>query len=282
MKLLKVIFLITLILNAHTLTRFEKIQLLKTLDKLSVRQDPKKVENSKFALETAAAVVALACAIYQVAVFLFGYRKTVVFHDIPMERGFDEFDSKAIVHFAANIPKSKLEKVKKVYKSVLDIKENDKENNEMIEHMFEFIEFEDMNGWGKQDILYKVKSDNSRVSYGSILARHDTSQNGNDLFHFFLVTTQAKFKLAPKLQMKVTTSGFGVVSNKVESEIVEIPSSITPEDVQSVFYFYNFICLKQMANYFGQKFEYPKIKLNDKSKKKGKDDDDDDYDDDDE
>jgi hypothetical protein len=82
--------------------------------------------------------------------------------------------------------------------------------------------------------------------------------------------------------MKVTTSGFGVVSNKVESEIVEIPSSITPEDVQSVFYFYNFICLKQMANYFGQKFEYPKIKLNDKSKKKGKDDDDDDDDDDDE
>ena len=281
MKLLKVIFLITLILNAHTLTRFEKIQLLKTLDKLSVRQDPKKVENSKFALETAAAVVALACAIYQVAVFLFGYRKTVVFHDIPMERGFDEFDSKAIVHFAANIPKTKLERVKKVYKSVLDIKENDKENNEMIEHMFEFIEFEDMNGWGKQDILYKVKSDNSRVSYGSILARHDT-QNGKDLFHFFLVTTQAKFKLAPKLQMKVTTSGFGVVSNKVESEIVEIPSSITPEDVQSVFYFYNFICLKQMANYFGQKFEYPKIKLNDKSKKKGKDDDDDDDDDDDE
>ena len=272
MKLLKVLFLITLIFNAQTtLTRYEKIQLLKSLEELSEPVPSKPGNNLRGnvvdPITAAAGIVALACAIYQVAVFLFGYRKTVDFYDIPMERGFDEFDSKAIINYVHSIRKGKLPKVKKIYKEVLGIKPNDRENNEMIDHMFEFIEFEDMNGWGKQDILFKLNSDRSRVSYGSILARHEDT-NGVDLFHFFLLTTEAKFKMAAKLQMKVTTTGFGIVSNNVESEIVEIPSSITPEDVQSVFYFYNFLCLKQMANYFGQKFEYPKIELNDKSKKK--------------
>ena len=270
MKLFKVLFLITLIFNAQTtLTRYEKIQLLKSLEELSEPVVTKPGDNLREndVILAAAGVVALACAIYQVGVFLFGYRKTVDFYDIPMERGFDEFDSKAIINYIHSVPKKKLPRVKNVYKQVLGIQANDKENNEMVDHMFEFIEFEDMNGWGKQDILFKLNSDRSRVSYGSILARHEDI-NGVDLFHFFLLTTEAKFKMAAKLQMKVTTTGFGIVSNNVESEIVEIPSSITPEDVQSVFYFYNFICLKQMANYFGQKFEYPKIELNDKSKKK--------------
>ena len=256
MKLLKVLFLITLIFNAQTtLTRYEKIQLLKSLEELSEPVPSKPGNNLRGnvvdPITAAAGIVALACAIYQVAVFLFGYRKTVDFYDIPMERGFDEFDSKAIINYVHSIRKGKLPKVKKIYKEVLGIKPNDRENNEMIDHMFEFIEFEDMNVWAKQDILFKTKSDKSNVRYASILAGHEVI-NKIDIFHLFLVTTNAKFKLAPSLKMKVTTSGFGIVSNKVESEIVEVPNSITPEDIQSVFYFFNFICLKQMANYFGK------------------------------
>jgi hypothetical protein len=166
MKLLKVLFLITLIFNAQTtLTRYEKIQLLKSLEELSEPVPSKPGNNLRGnvvdPITAAAGIVALACAIYQVAVFLFGYRKTVDFYDIPMERGFDEFDSKAIINYVHSIRKGKLPKVKKIYKEVLGIKPNDRENNEMIDHMFEFIEFEDMNGWGKQDILFKLKSDNS-------------------------------------------------------------------------------------------------------------------------
>ena len=274
MKFLKVIFLISLILSVETeLTRYEKIELLKSLDKyLNTPEISYKEENNlrvDVALTTISAIVAAACALYKVGVFLFGYKKTVVFHDIPMEKGFDYFDSTAIIHYAYKVPLSKMENVKKVYKKILDIQLNDKENNEMIDHMFEFIEFEDMNGWGKQDILFKTKSDKSNVKYASILAGHEVI-NKIDIFHLFLVTTNAKFKLAPSLKMKVTTSGFGITTKKVKSEIIEFPSSVTPEDIQSVFYFFNFICLKQMANYFGQKFEYPKIQLNDKSKKKKK------------
>jgi len=275
MKFIKVLFLITLILSVETeLTRYEKIELLKSLDKYLKKPEKnsyKKLNNlrSDIALTTIAAIVGAACAIYKVGVYLFGYKKTVEFNDIPMERGFEYFDSKAIVHYADSVPLSKMENVKKIYKIVLDIQKNDKENNAMIDHMFQFIEFEDMNGWGKQDILFKTKSDKSRVSYASILAGHEVI-NKKDIFHLFLVSTKAKFKLAPALKMKVTTSGFGVTTKKVKSEIIEIPNSVTPQDIQSVFYFFNFFSIKQMANYFGKSFEYPKIQLNDKSKKKKK------------
>ncbi len=272
MKFLKVLFLITLILSVETeLTRYEKIELLKSLDKyLNKPEISNKEENSlraDIALTTIAAIVAAACAIYKVGVFLFGYKKTEVFYDIPMEKGFDYFDSTAIIHFADSVPSSKLSNVKNVYKKVLGISSNDKENNNLIDHMFQYIQFSDMEGWGKQDILYQTKSDKSNVRYASILAGHEVTNN-KDVYHLFLVTTRAKFKLAPALKMKVTTSGFGVTTKKVKSEIIEFPSSVTPEDIQSVFYFYNFISIKQMAQYFGKHFEYPKIKLNDKSKKK--------------
>ena len=119
--------------------------------------------------------------------------------------------------------------LKKYIKKFLDIQLNDKENNEMIDHIFEFIEFEDMNDWGKQVILFKTKSDKSNVRYASILAGHEVI-NKIDIFHLFLVTTTAKFKLAPSLKMKVTTSGFGITTKKVKNEIIEFQSSVTPED----------------------------------------------------
>ena len=68
-----------------------------TLDKYLKKPEKnsyKKLNNlrSDIALTTIAAIVGAACAIYKVGVYLFGYKKTVEFNDIPMERGFEYFD----------------------------------------------------------------------------------------------------------------------------------------------------------------------------------------------
>ena len=74
------------------------------------------------------------------------------------------------------------------------------------------------------------------------------------------MSTSATFRLRKKLQMKVTHEGFGIVANKLTSEIVEKPESMTQYDLDSIVKFYNFICLKAMANYVGVKYELPKLK----------------------
>ena len=59
--------------------------------------------------------------------------------------------------------------------------------------------------------------------------------------------------------MKVTHEGFGIVSNKVRSELYEKETPIIQQDLDDIIKFFNFVCLKAMANYFGQKFEFPKL-----------------------
>ena len=267
MKLLKVIFLITLISLSNTeevLSRYEEIQYLKSLESLQEKgiDEIKMGENLRgnIALTTIAAVVTVACTLYKIGTALFGYRKSEVLHDIPMERGFNEFDSRTLIHYIQDVPIGSLKRVKKVYKRILGITEADQENAELFEHLFENIEYEELGLWAKQDVFYKTNSDNGKVNYASILAGHQ-EKNGKDLASLFLVYTKGAFKLAPKLQMRVTTSGFGLASSKVKSEIKEIPESIRPEDLNSFFYFYNFISLKKMADYFHIKFEYPKIQI---------------------
>ena len=266
MKFLKVFLFIYLIFSVEThLTYQEKMKALESLKELSESYQvvPSKDGNLRKELEpitTAALIVAAVCALYRVAVFLFGYHKTVDYIDIPMERGFDYFYSDSLVHYVYDIPKEKIERVKAVYCNVLGIAPNDQKNRNLMNDLFDYIEFQDMGGWGKQDILYQPITNRRQVHYASVVAlRSICDKTKKEVYHFILMTTSATFSLAKTLQMKVTHEGFGVVSNKVRSELYERDTPIIQQDLDDIIKFFNFVCLKAMASYFGQKFEFPKL-----------------------
>ena len=127
-----------------------------------------------------------------------------------------------------------------------------------MDNIFDYIEFQDMAGWSKQDILYQTKQTPNSVRYGSVVAKKDII-NGKTVYHFLLMTTSSSFKLAKTLQMKVTHEGFGIVANKITSELVENETHIVQQDFDDIIKFYNFVCLKAMATYFNQKFDFPKL-----------------------
>ena len=266
MKFLKVFLFIYLIFSVEThLTYQEKMKALESLKELSESYHvvPSKEGNLRKEIDpitAAALIVAAVCALYKVAVFLFGYHKTVDYIDIPMERGFDYFYSDSLVNYVYDIPKEKIERVKAVYCNVLDITPNDKKNRDLMDNIFDYIEFQDMGGWGKQDILYQPITNRRQVHYASVVAlRSISDKTKKEVYHFILMTTSATFSLAKTLQMKVTHEGFGVVSNKVRSELYERDTPIIQQDLDDIIKFFNFVCLKAMASYFGQKFEFPKL-----------------------
>ena len=268
MKFLKVFLFIYLIFSVETqLTYQEKMKALESLKELSESYHvvPSKEGNLRKEVDpitTAAAIVAVVCALYKVAVFLFGYHKTVEYIDIPMERGFDYFYSDSLVNYVYDIPAEKVDRVKNTYCNVLDIKPNDKENRDLMDNLFDFIKYQDAGGWGKQDILFKPIIHKHYVHYASVIASRTISdKTKKEVYHFILMTTSATFSLAKSLRMKVVHEGFGVVSNKIRSELVEKDTPIIQEDLNDIIAFFNFVCLKAVANYFGQKFEFPKIKL---------------------
>jgi len=161
MKFLKVFLFIYLIFSVEThLTYQEKLKALESLKELSESYHvvPSKEGNLRKEIDpitAAALIVAAVCALYKVAVFLFGYHKTVDYIDIPMERGFDYFYSDSLVHYVYDIPEENINRVKNAYCNVLDIASNDKKNRDLMDDVFDYIQELDANGWGKQDILYK-------------------------------------------------------------------------------------------------------------------------------
>ena len=266
MKFLKVFLFIYLIFSVEThLTYQEKLKALESLKELSESYHvvPSKEGNLRKEIDpitAAALIVAAVCALYKVAVFLFGYHKTVDYIDIPMERGFDYFYSDSLVHYVYDIPEDKVNRVKSTYCNVLDIAANDKKNRDLMDDVFDYIQFQDSGGWGKQDVLYKPLIKKHQVQYASVIALRSISDKTKKVvYHFILMTTSATFSLAKTLQMKVTHEGFGVVSNKVRSELFERDTPIIQKDLDDIVKFFNFVCLKAMAKYFGQKFEFPKL-----------------------
>ena len=236
---------------------------LESLKKLSISHELAQSKDGNLRKEidpitTAALVVAAVCAIYKVAVFLFGYHKTVDYIDIPMERGFEYFNSEAIVNYVYDIPLEKVKKVQQTYSKVLDILPYDKKNNDLMNDLFDYIEFQEMAGWSKQDLLYQTKQSPNYVRYASVVAKKDVI-NGKTVYHFLLMTTFSTFRLAKTLKMKVTHEGFGIVSNKMTSELVENETDIVQQDFDDIIKFYNFVCLKAMASYFNQRFDFPKL-----------------------
>ena len=59
--------------------------------------------------------------------------------------------------------------------------------------------------------------------------------------------------------MKVTHEQFVYASNKLRSKLYEKETPIIKQDLDDIIKFFNFVCLKAMANYFGQRFEFPKL-----------------------
>ena len=264
MKFKYILTSIILIITSSKLSKGELTSLIEELKSYEDQSLPKTnpFQNLRGAIPllAIAGAVEKACKIWKVATALFGYRKTVVFHDIPMERGFETFQHSAFIVYLPNVHNKNINKVKNTFRKILEITPKDVKVNEEFEYLFDFIQFEDMGGWGKQDVLFKVNSDKAHVNYASILAGREEIK-GNVYYQFFFIFNKAAFKLAPYIQMKVTTKAFGVFYNSINSEIKEIPASITAEDINAVFYFYNFICLKIYANYFGIKYDLPKVKL---------------------
>ena len=264
MKFSHILLLLILITTSSKLSKEEMDSLIKELksyeDTTLSKPNPFQKLRGTVPLVAIAAAVEGACKIWKVATALFGYKKSVEFYDIPMERGFETFQQAAYIIYVPNVINTHLPRIKTTFRKILEITPKDVTANQEYEYLFDFIEFQDMGGWGKQDILFKVKSDRAHANYASILAGRE-NKNGKTYFHFFFIFNKAAFKLAPNIQMKVTTKAFGIVYNSIKSEIKEIPASITAEDINAVFYFYNFVCLKLYANYFGIKYELPKVKL---------------------
>ena len=247
MKIFKIFLIIYLIISSESSNlSYEKMKILESLKALS---SPTPKTSSEISLRksidpitSAALIVAAVCALYKVGVFLFGYHKSEVYYDIH------DVEEKNILLF------------KKRFLQFLDITTADKENYSLMDDLFSYIKFQEMGGWGKQDILYQTKEKKHEVRYASVVASKDKNEKGKTVYHFLIMTTSATFKLAKTLRMKVTHSGFGVVANKLRSKIIEKPTAITQSDLDSIVQFYNFVCLKAMAKYFGVKYELPKLK----------------------
>jgi hypothetical protein len=265
MKIFKIFLIIYLIISSESSNlSYEKIKILESLKALS---SPTPKTSSEISLRksidpitAAALIVAAVCALYKVGVFLFGYHKSEVYYDIPMERGFSYFESKATVAYFHDVEEKNILLFKKRFLQFLDITTADKENYSLMDDLFSYIKFQEMGGWGKQDILYQTKEKKHEVRYASVVASKDKNEKGKTVYHFLIMTTSATFKLAKTLRMKVTHSGFGVVANKLRSKIIEKPTAITQSDLDSIVQFYNFVCLKAMAKYFGVKYDLPKLK----------------------
>jgi hypothetical protein len=168
-----------------------------------------------------------------------------------IREGFDKFDQTAQVQIISGMRREGLNKFMTLISKRLMVPEDKRED---VKNIIIESDWMENNMWSNYDLFFSIGT-GGKTKFASIFSHKDA----NDKFHFIVIEIQAEFELADDiLIMTDKKSILGGIWSNSKDRITKFPNSIQPDDLKTVFSFFNLVVFKHVASQFGIQLELPK------------------------
>lgn len=227
------------------------------------------------------AVVKAVCLLYKGIVALFGYRVSVSYTDVPMDKGYSELSQKIRIVYISETDAGKdcvnLGKLsKKLCHYVGFADESD--TCKSLARVYEQAKYSDAKMWGKKDFGFR-DSPTGDIKYVSIMVSKrddegyvyppDTDPNyeeplctDHEKYYTLFLYMSTHLKLSGNIKIERKEEHWGIFREKVSSTIIETERGVETEDIEALFRFFSLVALKALKDHFGvTEVELPKIQV---------------------
>jgi hypothetical protein len=168
-------------------------------------------------------------------------------------KGFDAFNQSAQIQIIKGIKEEFFDKYLNHLETRIKVPEERQEDLKMV---LEECKWADSNVWSAFNTVFSIDK-GGNTKFTSIIVNRNDEKNTYD---FVFSDIKADFVLAPDvLVVKKSLSVLGGIWSDDKDEMVKVPKSLNPEDIQAVMSFFQIVAFKGFAEQFGIKLDFPKM-----------------------
>lgn len=252
-------------------------------DEFKLDQSNKALRKNYDVILIAYVIVKAACLLYKGIVALFGYNVSYKYTEVPMEKGYSDLSQKIKVLYLSGIDPGKdcvnLDMAAKNLCGYVRFAPTSNQCKSLL-RAFEQAKYADNKMWGKKDIGFRNGPSGS-ITYVSVMVSKEDNEgykypaDTNPSYEEPICTDHEKyFALFLHMETTVKISGnisverkeehWGLVREKVSSQIIETDRGVEQEDIETLFRFFSLVALKALKDHFAVDVELPQIKVENK------------------
>lgn len=221
------------------------------------------------------------CYLYKGIVALFGYRVSVSYTDVPMDKGYSELSQKIRVFYFGDIMAgancANLDKMSSKLCRYVEFAETS-DKCKSLKRAFDQAKYSDAKMWGKKDFGFR-DSPTGDIKYVSIMVSKqdiegyryppDTDLSyeeplctDHERYYTLFLYMDAHLKISGNIRIERTEEHWGIFREKVTSKIIETERGVEQEDIETLFRFFSLVALRALKDHFGvNDVELPQIKV---------------------
>ena len=191
---------------------------------------------------------------YKAICAIFEKKKITTYKDINTKRGFNNFLSTTFHDYLEEFEPDSFDELVDIYARSLQMTSKGKK---LFKSVVDDITMSESNSWMQYHIVFDQESlKNKQMSFMSVFSKEEQ----NHTYSILIVYMKTSFQLSDNLRLASDRTKVGIFKDNTKQHIEAKPRGMTNEDVQDLFWFFQLVSFRHVAQTIGNvQLEEPQL-----------------------